>query len=158
MSERAFNTRSARDADVDAIVTLVNRAYEVEAFFVGGDRVTAEAVRVDLTLGTILVVDGAGGDLSGCVFVSVENGTGYFGMLAVDPAAQGRGLGRFLIDTAESYARRAGATIMTISVVNVRTDLLEFYGRLGYRRTGEAPYVHRPVIQPVHFVLMEKAL
>jgi hypothetical protein len=47
---------------------------------------------------------------------------------------------------------------MTIKVVNLRTDLLLRYERLGYAATGTEPYVHRPVLQPCHFVLMEKPL
>lgn len=150
--------REASDDDVDAIVSLVNRAYEVESFFVSGDRVTPEAVRADLAAGHVLVVDGADGRAQACVFVSVRGTTGYFGMLAVDPSAQGRGIGRALIALAEARARASGCAVMTISVVNVRTDLLAFYRSLGYVPTGQAPYVHRPVSQPVHFVLMEKPL
>ena len=57
-------------------------------------------------------------------------------MLAVEPVAQGRGLGRALIDAAELHARSGGASVMHISVVNLRSDLLAYYGRLGYIATG----------------------
>ncbi len=104
------------------------------------------------------MVDGRGTALVACVYVSVDHGSGYFGMLAVDPVAQGRGLGRALIDAAEGRARSAGATAMDITVVNLRTDLIGYYTRLGYIATGTEPYVHRPVTQPVHFVKMRKSL
>lgn len=153
-----MTTRPATVDDVEAIAALVNRAYEVERFFVEGDRVTPAAVRQDLTTGEILIVTGADGALRACVYVRVTGSRGYFGMLAVDPAEQGRGLGRALIEDVEAYARARGASVMAISVVHVRTELLAFYRRLGYVPTGTEPYVHRPVTQPVHFITMEKAL
>ena len=55
----------------------------------------------------------------------------YFGMLAVAPAAQGRGLGRALIEAAEAHARREGAGAMDIRVVSLRTELFPFYRRFG---------------------------
>lgn len=150
--------RAVRSSEVPAVCHLINRAYEVEHFFVTGDRVTPEALAAEMSRGTVYVVDGAGGRLRACVYTDVSAGRGYFGMLAVDPDEQGQGLGRALIAFAEDTARAAGARVMTISVVNVRQDLLAFYGRLGYVATGTAPYVHRPVSQPVHFILMEKPL
>jgi GNAT superfamily N-acetyltransferase len=79
-------------------------------------------------------------------------------MLAVRPDAQGRGLGGRLIAEAEAWAARAGASVMDIKVVNLRTDLLPRYARMGYVATGTEPYEHRPVLQPCHFILMEKGL
>lgn len=152
--------RPATPADADAIAALVNRAYEVEAFFVAGDRTSAAEVRRLMADGRFLVIDReeASGGIMGCVFTSVEAGRGYFGMLAVAPDAQKRGFGRALIDACEFAARAAGCRVMTIKVVNLRTDLLDRYARLGYVATGTAPYDHRPVIQPCHFVEMEKRL
>ena len=83
---------------------------------------------------------------------------GSFGMLAVDPSRQGAGLGRRLIDAAEQHIRDAGGRAVDIHVVNLRTDLLPRYRRRGYVDIGTAPYVHRPTIQPCHFVVMRKRL
>ncbi|MEO8481295.1 MAG: GNAT family N-acetyltransferase [Acidobacteriota bacterium] len=155
-----MTVRTATLIDAESIAALVNLAYEVEAFFVAGDRTNAADVRSLMTEGVFLVVDQD--DLSGgvvaCVFTSAAGGRGYFGMLAVSPEAQKRGLGRALIEASESAARDAGCRVMTIKVVNLRTDLLRRYERLGYGVTGTEPYVHRPVLQPCHFVAMEKTL
>ena len=84
---------------------------------------------------------------------------GYFGMLSVNPALQGRGLGRRLVDAAENYARAQGCTAMDIRVVNLRTELLPFYRKLGYAETGEVEPVDDPrALQPFHFVTMSKPL
>jgi GNAT superfamily N-acetyltransferase len=150
--------REAVPADAPAIARLVNLAYAVEHFFVAGDR-TSPAVVADLMAsGLFLVIDGADGALAACIFVAIQPPRAYFGMLAVDPAQQKHGFGRALIAAAESRAIDAGCTVMDIKVVDLRTDLLRFYDRLGYLVTGTEPYEHRPVLQPCHFVTMEKAL
>lgn len=149
--------RAAREGDTDTIVALVNEAYRVESFFVAGNRIGADEVRHLIARGECFVIDGTG-DVEACVEVAVANGRGYFGMLAVRPSSQGRGLGRRLIAFAENLARRAGCEVMDIKVVNVRTDLFGFYESLGYVVTGTEPYVHRPVLQPCHFLILQKTL
>jgi GNAT superfamily N-acetyltransferase len=149
--------RRAREPDAPLIARLVNAAYEVEGFFVAGDRTSAAAVREAIDRGTILVAADAGAIL-GSVFVEIRGPAAYFGMLAVDPAAQGQGIGRLLIAAAEEHARNRGSHLMEITVVNLRRDLLAFYARLGYTEIGTAPYEHRPVLQPCHFIRMARPL
>jgi ribosomal protein S18 acetylase RimI-like enzyme len=61
----------------------------------------------------------------------------YFGMFAVSPALQGGGLGKVIIAEAERTVREAwGATEMHMTVISVREDLIAWYERRGYRRTG----------------------
>jgi predicted N-acetyltransferase YhbS len=151
-------TRAATDLDVDAIVQLVNRAYEVESFFVEGDRTWPDEIRSEMRPGTMLLVDRADGSLAACVLVKVSGERGYFGLLAVERSEQGRGLGPALIHEAESFAKARGATVMDITVVNLRTNLLRYYGRLGYVAAGTEPYEHRRPSMPVHFVKMSKPL
>lgn len=150
--------RAATPADVDAIVDSVNAAYQVERFFVEGNRTSVDDVRAEMSRGTFLVATDDGGAVVGSVFVEVHGGRGAFGMLAVAPSAQRAGLGRLLIDAAERHAMSLGASVMHIHVVNLRTDLLPRYARLGYLATGTGPYVHRPVVRPCHFILMSKPL
>lgn len=150
--------RPAVPADADALARLVNLAYEAERFFVEGDRTTAGEVRRAMAAGTFLVAGAPGGRLVGCIHVTTASEPATFGMLAVDPAEQGRGFGRKLIRGAEDLAVRAGRLVMEIQVVNLRTDLLAIYTRLGFRVVGEAPYVHRPTTRPCHFVVMRRDL
>jgi ribosomal protein S18 acetylase RimI-like enzyme len=153
----SIRVRAAREGDTDAIVSIVNEAYLVEAFFVAGNRTHPAEVRELIRAGQCYVADDDGRVVA-CVEVAAKDGRGYFGMLAVSPAIQGRGLGRRLITFAEDTARQAGCAVMDIKVVNVRGDLVRFYESLGYVVTGTEPYVHRPVLQPCHFVLMTKRL
>jgi ribosomal protein S18 acetylase RimI-like enzyme len=59
-------------------------------------------------------------------------------MFAVSPALQGAGLGKTIIAEAERRARKAwDVTEMHMTVISVREDLIAWYERRGYRRTGE---------------------
>jgi GNAT superfamily N-acetyltransferase len=149
---------SALPADVSDLVRVINAAYEVEKFFVSGDRTDAETVRYLMTKGTFLVEKDVAGAVCACVYVERRGSRGYFGMLAVDPAHQGTGLGRKVIEAAEQYARDGGATVMDISVVNLRTELPRFYRRLGYVESGTEATSDPRALQPFHFIVMSKAL
>lgn len=157
MNVHDVSVRVARPDDTDTIVAIVNDAYRVEAFFVAGDRVGVSEIERLIADREVLVAEDEHG-VVGCVHAAVANGRGYFGMLAVQPRTQGRGIGRTLIAAAESHAASHGCRFMDIKVVSVRTDLLPFYERLGYAATGAEPYEHRPLLQPCHFVLMTKSL
>jgi len=150
--------RCAVAGDAPAIAGLVNVAYEVERSFVQGDRTSAAEVRSLMRTDTFLVGHTADGRLAATVHVALDGARGSFGMLAVDPAGQRQGRGRAMIEAAEAHARRLGAGVMEIRVVNLRGDLLPRYERLGYVATGTDAYVHRPVTRPCHFVVMRKAL
>ncbi|KAI1371612.1 acyl-CoA N-acyltransferase [Hypoxylon crocopeplum] len=68
----------------------------------------------------------------------LEDGSAWFGMLAVDVSRQGRGLGSKVLAWAEQHARREwGARRLEFDVVCTRTDLIAWYTRRGYRATGK---------------------
>ncbi|HEX5069465.1 MAG TPA: GNAT family N-acetyltransferase [Vicinamibacterales bacterium] len=143
--------------DIPELVRLINAAYEVEKFFVSGDRTDAATVRHLLTRGVFLVTR-EGDDISGCVYVELRGPRGYFGMLSVLPGRQGSGLGRRLVTLAEQHAREHGGRDMDIRVVNLRTELPPFYRRLGYEETGIEPAVEPRALRPFHFIVMSKRL
>jgi ribosomal protein S18 acetylase RimI-like enzyme len=59
-------------------------------------------------------------------------------MFAVSPSRQGAGLGRAVLAEAERYARDEwGAGELRMTVIVQRADLIAWYVRRGYTRTGE---------------------
>ena len=148
----------ASSAEVNAVVRVINAAYEVEKFFVSGDRTDAEAVTRLMAKGAFLVSHDESGGVTGCVYVELRGDRSYFGMLSVDPDCQGTGLGRRLVEDAEKYAQNHGCRFMDIRVVNLRTELPPFYRKLGYEERGTEPVEDPRALQPFHFVLMSKAL
>ena len=151
--------RWAEARDVAEIVRLINVAFRAaESFFEGGDRTSAEGLQPMLDKGKFLLAADAGG-LVGCVFVELRGERAYFGLLAVDPARQHRGLGRRLVDEAENHALAAGCRVMDLRIVSVRAELPPFYRRLGYVETGTEPFSEEGKLKmPCHFVVMSKAI
>ena len=62
--------------------------------------------------------------------------------MAVDPAAQGRGLGGAILQECERRARAAGATSI---VLNARDDAQRFYQKHGFTVIGSAPTIFAAV-------------
>ena len=80
-------------------------------------------------------------------------------MLSIEPAHQGRGFGRLLIDVVESRCRAAGCPRIKIHIVNLREELPPFYRRLGYAESGTLPFpIPEKATRPCHFIVMTKAL
>lgn len=156
---RKMNIRMATEADFDPLLSLINRAFEVERFFKNEDRLDVAKLQSYLKKGSFLVVE-EDGQLAGCVYVERRGDHAYLGLLSVDPGRQKSGLGRRLTAAAEEFARETGAHFMDITVVNLRTELPGIYEKLGYRVTGTAPFPmdQMPVTQPCHFICMTKEL
>ena len=154
-----MKTRMAVLGDAERITALINLAYRVEDFFKIGDRTDTGEVLARMKKGTFLLLGDDGGPLAGCVYVDVQGNAGYFGMLSIDPARQGQGLGSRLIAAAEDYCRNAGCTAMELEVVDLRTELPPFYQKLGYSETGTRPFAAHEVTKlPCHYIVMSKPL
>jgi ribosomal protein S18 acetylase RimI-like enzyme len=153
----AISVRIAKLSDASAIATLVNRAYAVEGWFVDGDRTDPDTIAQMMDAGMFVVLD-AEGALAAAVYIEAQEERAYLGMLSVDPELQNHGLGRRLVRVAESIAEAMGAPAMDLKIINLREELARWYKSLGYREVGTAPYEHRPVKQPCHFVEMRKSL
>jgi len=145
--ETDLTYRDATDADVDALVSLVESAYRgdssragwtTEADILEGRRTDPEGVREVIANpdGRLLVVERAG-TVVACCQLEHRGDHAYFGMFAVSPKLQGEGLGKRIIAEAERQARVSwGVTEMHMTVISVRDELIAWYERRGYRRTG----------------------
>ena len=174
MTELHF--RAATPADLDAIVALVTSAYRgdssragwtTEADFLDGNRIDADVLRADIARprSRVLLAE-RDGKLLACAHVSEEDGAGYFGMFSVVPGLQGGGIGKQVLAECERIARddwRLPAMRMT--VIDIRDELIAFYERRGYRRTGilkPFPYGDErfglPRRDDLRFEVLEKAL
>jgi GNAT superfamily N-acetyltransferase len=150
--------RPARPKDADAIVHLVNLAFLPERPYIEGERVNAEVVQEMLTKGTFLLGEQEGA-LVACVFVGTQGERAHLGLVSVDPARQGAGLGSQLM-AVKFHCRAAGYDEMELRFINHRSELLRFYQRQGFAETGVTeilPDIQRIKI-PFHFVQMCKRL
>jgi len=152
------SVRRADARDAGAVADLVNQAYEVERFFVEGQRTSAAEIEALTARGEMLVLDDVDGGLAAAVHVAPAGVHGTFGMLSVAPQRQGQGLGKRMVAVAEAMCSAMGCTTVGLRVVNVREELAPWYRRLGYEAEGTAPYVHRETKRPCHFIEFKKAL
>jgi predicted N-acetyltransferase YhbS len=155
-----ISIREARPGEAPVITGIINRAYEVEAFFKIGDRTDETEIARYLQKDTFLVAEDGSG-VVGTVRVKNHGSEGHFGMLAVDPSAQGSGLGRRLVGAAESWATKRGCTSMWLEVVNLREELPPFYRKFGYEATGTQPWPEdslERISRDAHFIIMSKEL
>ncbi|WP_412025783.1 GNAT family N-acetyltransferase [Burkholderia cepacia] len=140
--------RAANEHDVDALVQLVNAAYRPtttaagwthEAAIIEGPRITSSRLVDTLQApNSVLLVAEVEGRIAGCIEVKATGDAAYIGTLAVSPAMQDHGLGKALLNEAEQFAIRRwniGKAVMV--VLSVRHELIDFYLRRGYARTGE---------------------
>jgi ribosomal protein S18 acetylase RimI-like enzyme len=138
---------------------LVNNAFQLERFFLIGDRLDPERTRPQFEKGRFLLLEDAG--LAACVYVELRGPRAYLGLLSIDPARRHRGLARHLVSAAEQFARENGARFMDLTVVNLRTELPPLYEKLGYTSVGTRP-IHQElasrVSQPCHLIRMSKPL
>ncbi|MFG3249754.1 GNAT family N-acetyltransferase [Streptomyces sp. NPDC048187] len=140
--------RDATDTDVDALVALIESAYRgetsragwtTEADILQGQRTDPQGVLevVKAPDSRLLTVE-RDGRIVACCQLEHRGAHAYFGMFAVSPELQGAGLGKAIIAEAERRARETwGVTEMHMTVISVREDLIAWYERRGYRRTGE---------------------
>lgn len=168
--------RHAGAGDIPAVVALVTSSYRgdasragwtTEADLLDGARIDAQRVSDDIAREQSLILLGeAHGRLLACAHVAVEDGTGYFGMFSVRPDSQGHGIGKRMLDEAERIAREElGVPSMRMTVIDVRNELIDYYARHGYRRTGiHKPFPYgderfgTPLRDDLRFEVLEKAL
>ncbi|MFD7896608.1 MULTISPECIES: GNAT family N-acetyltransferase [unclassified Streptomyces] len=140
--------RDATAADTEALVALIESAYRgdssrtgwtTEADILEGQRTDPQGVLevIEAPGSRLLAVERDGG-LIACCQLEHRGEAAYFGMFAVLPGAQGGGLGRRIIAEAERVARETwGVREMHMTVITVREELIAWYERRGYRRTGK---------------------
>lgn len=159
-----LNYRPATVADVPAVVALVNSAYRgessrrgwtTEADLLAGQRTDAAEVTGLVTdPGSLVLLCEQGGELVGTVHLARVEGAAYLGMFTVRPGRQGEGIGSAFLAEAECTAQRYfAADCLRITVIERRAELIAYYERRGYRRTGR----HEPFPDDVRYGIPQVA-
>lgn len=145
--------REATHDDVPALLPLIRIAYRgtsgwtTEAAYLNDKRISDDGLKakIDNPNGVVLIVHNADtGALVACCELQLQAAkestpaTAYFGLFAVDPTLQGGGVGRQVLTRAEEFARgRWQAERIEMFVIWLREELISWYIRRGYERTGE---------------------
>ncbi len=128
MSESALTLRVCDPTDRDAAAALWTACGLVVPW---NDPASDIALALSRTNSTILL-----GTLEDVIVSSVMVGhdghRGWIYYLAVDPAQQGRGFGRRMVEAAESWLTAAGMPKVQLLVRATNQRVLAFYERVGY--------------------------
>jgi len=158
--------RRAASEEYSALSDLMVAAYE--EFLRGPDDPYLDSLRDvarrDREAEVWVAADEEDGQLLGCVTWCPPGSPwreisgpdqGEFRMLAVAPAARGRGTGETLVRLCESLSADTGAVAMTLSSLDSMTAAHRLYGRLGYRRV---PALDWDPVPDVHLIAYSKDL
>ena len=159
--------------DIKDLVFLVNHAYRgesakkgwtTEADLLDGLRTNAETLAEILNSpdSTILIYR-TDKEVIGCVYLLQQLKQLYLGMLTVHPENQGLGIGKKLLAAAEQFALEKDCLEMVMTVISVRNELIEWYERNGYFKTGETKPFPTDIKfgipkQPLEFIVLKKKL
>ncbi|MFM6926422.1 MAG: GNAT family N-acetyltransferase [Ferruginibacter sp.] len=160
--------------DVIEVRNLLNAAYRgessrqgwtTEAGLIAGDTRTNDdmVLAAIQQVGSVLLIYKEDDTISGCVNLQQHASRLYLGMFSVSPPLQGKGIGKKILKAAEEYALHINCHTIYMSVISVRSELIDWYMRHGYRDTGERKAfsedgVTGKHLQKLEFMIMEKAL
>lgn len=152
--------RFATQADADAIVGLIERAYrspdnagawDSESHLLRGPRTSHfEVARLIADPDSRFMIAEIDRQLAGCCLIQRRADTecmnsetarsasgAYFGMFAIDPTIRSAGLGKAVLAEAErAVVKLWRSPEMVMTVINLRDKLIEWYQRRGYALTG----------------------
>ena len=132
MPEPTYTLRDAGPADAEGVAALVDAAYSHYVERIGGppgpmtldyDEVLAR------DRATVAELDGT---VVGVLIVSEDDEGFCVSNVAVHPGQRGRGLGRQLLELAETAARSAGYRSIYLFTHELMTENLALYTRIGY--------------------------
>lgn len=159
--------------DIVALKNLLNSAYRGDASRQGWTteaNIIAGEVRTDENdLLQVMQKEGSvflkytdeANKIVGCVNLQQHADKIYLGMFSVSPLLQGFGIGRHLLHAAEEHALSLNCPTIYMSVISVRTELIDWYKRNGYQETGERKaFVEDGLtgkhLQPLEFLMLQK--
>jgi len=127
----SFTVRACAAEDCDAVVALWAACGLVVPW---NDPAADFALALSKSSSTVLGAFEAG-RLVATAMVGQDGHRGWIYYVAVDPALQGKGLGRRMVAEAEDWLAAAGMPKVQLLVRETNQRVLAFYERLGYARS-----------------------
>lgn len=148
MTNAMLTFRNAEISDSPQIATLVNSAYRgessragwtTEAELLDGVRTQPDGVDVLIQTPYSLILLGLMGDeIIASMHLQLVSEAAFLGMFAVKPTGQAVGVGKAMMSQAEIVVQQQWhAKKILMDVISVRHELIAFYERRGYARTGK---------------------
>jgi ribosomal protein S18 acetylase RimI-like enzyme len=162
--------RIATPTDLPKLHPVIERAYRGddarqgwthEADLLSGERIDDASLKAMMADPAQILLIAEQGDVAlGCVSLTARgDGLAYLGLLCVDPTRQAAGIGKVIIAAAEKVARdQLDADRIEMTVIDSRTELIAYYERRGFVRTGERRPFPVAVVPPLSMVVLDKMI
>ena len=144
--------RCAMLEDAEDIRAVVNAAFEGYIPLIGRKPLPMTADHTNLIQNHDAWVLEENNEIIGVLELVLKDDSLYIDTVAVKPSHQSRGIGKQLLNFAETRARALGRNAMTLFTNERYTALLEMYARFGYVET------HRVHVQGTDAVHLRKTL
>ena len=164
----------ATSKNIPLLVTLINSAYRgddskkgwtTEADLLGGIRTDDDSLEQMITKKDAVILQSFNENnvLQGCVYLQKRKDKMYLGMLTVSPLEQAKGIGKQLLVESEKYAKEQKCSVIEMTVISVRTELIAWYQKHGFNNTGETKPFPDDIKfgipkQPLEFIVMQKEI
>jgi len=143
----SITNQNADRSDISELVNLINTAYRggaskkgwtTEADLVSGNRVNEISLAELFNTANIIFrkcLDDRS-QIVGCSCLEKRSMELYTSLLTVSPEMQECGVGKMLLIDAEEIAMASGLPSLALTVISARTELIDYYLRRGFQRTG----------------------
>ena len=142
-----LDIRKASIEDIDRLVEVINAAYRnqfgrswtTEKDYVKGARISKQQLISDLNNKNFELYTAQFEEkIIACIGLTLMREFVEIGTFAIDPDLQNLGIGHRMLSFAEKYIRDSYADVLNINlyVLSVRKELIEYYERRGFNRTG----------------------
>ena len=152
MAQANLEYRLATQEDAPALQQIIEASFRYEGgrkgwvddlglaprFRMSVDEVAATIAKPDTSV--VIALDADNNDIPIASFQVAKRGedVARLFIFVVDPKHQGHGLGRKVLAYAEDHCRRTwNVTTMELNALSTRSELIAWYMRRGYRKTGE---------------------
>ncbi|MDQ2864498.1 MAG: GNAT family N-acetyltransferase [Bacteroidota bacterium] len=155
----------AASKDIPYLVKLINVSYRgdssrhgwtTEAGLLDGIRIDTKSLEEMINKDNAVILQSFDEDdvLQACVYLEKRHQKMYLGMLTVSPLKQAKGIGKKLLYEAEKYAAEKKCSVIEMTVISVRKELIDWYEKQGYHNTGET----KPFPDDIKFGIPKQAL
>ena len=127
-----ISLRQATPDDVGGLTRLVQAAYGHYVERLGGPPRQLVDDYAEVAADRTVTVAERDGELVGLLVTGVDEEGFLVDNVAVDPAHQGTGVGRLLLEHAEAQGRAAGYDSLYLYTHELMTENRDLYGRIGY--------------------------
>jgi len=135
-----MNLELSNSEQSQEIANLVNQAYRgeigwtKEGHLVSGNRVSSKQIeKIILNKKSHLLITRDDENIISCICIEEKNNSAYFGLFAVSPNMQSKGIGKQVLKLSETYTKDIlGLNKITMVVISQREELISYYERRGY--------------------------